>query len=604
MTMPVQLSLDTLKLYFDGGQRHRAYKETVDLMNAIRTHADGIIPEKLIKERRPSESESTLEYRKTIYVPKTKNPIGKVISSLSKIRRSPDWSVMYDEKNKPASIVDEESLESYCEENYPEHTSVTNWMFSNYLKNYCIDANAVVAVLPLNLDAAEKNEYYKPIAIVFNSNQVIFYEDGEQYCVLQSTERSTLTPYDPNNFTIAGKVFYVITTSEYAKWEQSTDNGYTRTQYLVHNKGRLPAFRIRAQFLKQKENATIQESRIAGMLPSLDEAAREYSDLQAAKVQHMYPLFWYYQSKACQPCNGVGKIATTTGTEVCNVCNGSGKVKFSPYAHLEVEPPKIGDTAVPYTQPAGYISRDVEIIKHQEDSVKNHLFDALASINMQFLDQTPLNISGEAKNVDREELNNFVYSVAEDIVMVMDKIYWWINEWRYAVVLPDAKARKAMLPQIVVPEQFDLLPADYIMEGISKAKTAKVNPLLVAAMEEDYASKAFYNNPALSGVIAAYYELDPLTGLSSDEKMTLIMNKGITQEDYVTSAYIVPFVKRAIAEDPNFLSKKLADKKKVLTAYAKEKMDVVDEAEKLKQEMMLEQQQALAGTQQPFNGGR
>ncbi len=602
--MPVQLSLDVLKRFFDGGQRHRAYTETVDLMNAIKTHADGIIPEKLIKERRPSESDSTLEYRKTIYVPKTKNPIGKVISSLSKIRRSPDWSVMYDEKSKQASIIDEESLESYCEENYPEHTSVTNWMFSNYLKNYCIDANAVVAVLPLNLNASVKNEYYKPIAIVFNSHQVIFYEDGAEYCVLQSTERSSLTPYDPNNYTTAGKVFYVITTTEYAKWEQDTSNGYTQTQYLLHNKGKLPAFRIRAQFMKQKENATIQESRIAGMLPSLDEAAREYSDLQAAKVQHMYPLFWYYQSKSCQSCSGVGKIATSAGQQTCTVCSGSGKVKFSPYAHLEVEPPKIGDTAIPFTQPAGYISRDVEIIKHQEESVKSHLFDALASINMQFLDQTPLNISGEAKNVDREELNNFVYSVAEDIVMVMDKIYWWINEWRYAVVLPDAKARKAMLPQIVVPEQFDLLPADYIMDGISKAKTAKVNPLLVAAMEEDYASKAFYNNPALSGLISAYYELDPLTGLSSDEKMTLIMNKGITQEDYVTSAYIVPFVKRAIAEDANFLSKKLEDKKKVLQKYAKEKMDTVDEAEKLKQEMMIEQQQALANTQQPFNGGR
>lgn len=596
--MAVQLSLESLKLYFTGQAKHRAYAETVELYGKLNTHADGKVPEKLIHERRPSESQSTLEYRKKIYVPKTKNPIGKVVSSLSKIRRSPDWSIKYDKKAFPASIIAEETIEEYCEKNYPGSGSVTNWMFSVELKNACVDANAVIAVLPTNVDAAANNEYYKPIAILFNSHQVLFFEEGAEYSILRSSERSSLIKADENgNLPNEGKVFYVITTTEFQKWEE-TDKGneFQMTQLLIHGKNRLPAFKIRAQFLKQKENAIIQESRIAPMLPSLDEAAREYSDLQAAKVQHMYPLFWYIQSKECKACNGTGKVASASGLGECQQCYdenlkaSTGRIKFSPYAHIQVDPPSIGDKTVP-TPPAGYVSRDVEIIKHQEESVKNHLFEALASINMQFLDQTPLNISGDAKNVDREELNNFVYSFAEDLVATMDMIYWWINEWRYGTIVPDKTKREAMLPEITVPEQFDLLPADYLMDDISKAKTAKVNPLLIATMEEDFAVKKFYNNPDLATQIAAYYELDPLPGLSVDEKGALLMNKGATQEDYVISTYVVSFVKRAIADDKDFLSKPLPEKQKLIQKYAAEKIKTNDAAEKVKQEVLAKQQQ-------------
>lgn len=602
--MAVQLTPEQLKQYFEGTARHRAYTETVALMTAIKTHADGIVPEKLITDRRPSESESTLDYRKKIYVPKTKNPIGKVFSSLSKIRRSPDWAVKYDEKAQSSRIIEEESLKTYCEENYPGHKSVTNWIFSVLLKTIGTDANAVVAVLPMNIEAAANNEYYKPVAMVFNSDQVLFYEEGAEYTILRSSERSTLVKQDANgNLPNAATVHYLITTTSFEKWEMNAEGGYQRTQQLVHNKVKLPAFKVKAAFLKQKENAIIQESRIAPMLPSLDEAAREYSDLQAGKVQHMYPLFWYISQKECKACKGTGQIATTQGSQNCQHCydenlkQSTGKIRFSPYAHLSIDPASIGQQATP-VPPAGYVGRDVEIIKHQEESVKVHLFDALASINMQFLDQTPLNISGEAKSVDREELNNFVYSVAEDLVQTMDEIYWWINEWRYAVVIPDSKARKAMLPKIAVPEQFDLLPADYLMDDITKAKTAKVNPLLIATMEEDYAAKKFYNTPELSGIIATYYELDPLQGLSADEKMSLLQNKGITQEDYVISAYIGAFVKRAIAEDEKFLNKPLAEKQKVIAAYAQEKIKANDKAEALKQEMLLEQQQQMANDPQ------
>lgn len=601
--MNTVISLDELKKYLEGHKKHKAYQETLDLYTALRTHADGLCPEKLIHERRPSESLDVLEYRKKIYVPKTKNPIGKVITSLSKIRRSADWNIKYDPKTFPASILEEENPEKYNEVNYPGHQSVTNWVFSHLLKNYCIDANAVVMVIPNNFDAASRNEYFKPVATIFNSDQVLYFEDGASFAILKSTDRSDLVKDDGTTVYQQGSVYYFVTTKDVSRIEQTKEGSFTVTQTLIHNKGKLPVFKIKGAFLKQKDNSTIQESRIAAMLPSLDEAAREYSDLQASKVQHMFPLFWYFQNKSCNHCNGTGKVIDNSTENPCTVscthCKGSGKIKFSPYAHLEVDPPKLGETATP-TPPAGYISRDVEIIKHQDSSVDKHLFSALASINMQFLDQTPLNISGEAKSVDREELNNFVYSIAEDLVWIMDRVYWWNNEWRYAVVVPDQKKREAMLPKIAVPENFDLLPADYLIDEISKAKTAKVNPILLGRIEQNYAAKKFYSNPEVSYLIDSYYELDPLPGYSVDEKMTLMQNKAITQVDFIISSYILAFIKRAQEEKPDFKTMSRKEKMDLFKSYAEEIKTSNDAAAQMATTLAQQQQQSLI----PNGGGQ
>jgi hypothetical protein len=595
--MAVTLTTEQLKLFFIGKQKHRAYQDTVDLMNKIKTHADGIVPTALINERRPSESEATMSYRKKIYVPKTKNPIGKVIASLTKIRRSPDWSITYDKNNSPASIIQGETLQDYCETKYPGSVSLTNWTFSVLLKNTLVDANAVIAVFPLNIEAGQNNEYYKPMAMVFNSDKVFYFEEGAEYAILESNERSSLTPYDPDKNLTPGFVYYVITTTEYMKWEQNPTGQFEMTQYLFHGKNELPVFKVRAQFMKQKENTIINESRISGMVPALDEAAREYSDLQAAKVQHMYPLFWYIQSKECKACTGTGQVATAQGVQNCQQCYdenlkvSTGRIKFSPYAHIQVDPPAIGDKTVP-TPPAGYVTRDVEIIKHQEESVKQHLFDALAAVNMQFLDQTPLNISGDAKNVDREELNNFVYSIAEDLVATMDQIYYWINEWRYAVIVPDKDKRSAMLPKITVPQNFDLLPSDYLIDEITKGKNAKANSFIVQTMEREYAVKKFYNEPELVEYINLYYDLDPLPGIEVADKESLFLAKAITQTDLVISTYLAHFIRRALIDNKDFCDLEFDAKMKIITKYATEKIKANDAAAQVK--ATLAQQQAAA----------
>src|SRR5690606_24926172 len=117
------------------------------------------------------------------------------------------------------------------------------------------------------------------------------------------------------------------------------------------------------------------------------------------------------------------------------------------------------------------------------------------ALNMQFLDETPLNESGKAKEVDRDELNNFVYSVAEDLVRIADRVNQNSVEYRYKTVLPIKSKREKLVPEIPVPEKFDLLSSNYLVTEIKEIRDAKVNPIMASELEIELAAKTFYNNP-------------------------------------------------------------------------------------------------------------
>jgi len=343
----------------------------------------------------------------------------------------------------------------------------------------------------------------------------------------------------------------------------------------------------------------LNRSRLHAMVPFLNKAAAGDSDLEGSKIQHLYPLFWYFQNKSCSSCNGVGKTPTETGTVECKSCSGSGKVKFSPFAHIQVDPAGLGNQANP-VPPAGYVQRDTAILELQEKTVEKNNYKALAAMNMQFLDQTPLSISGDAKQVDREELNNTVYNTAEDIVYAVDRVIYFMNEWRYVHVVKDQEKRKLMLPNIPVPQNYDLLPEDYLMKEVTEARTAKVNPLLIATLEQQLAAKKFYNQPQLAENIKLFFELDPLPGLSVEDKMSLIGNNAITKEDFVISSYMASFIKRAMRENKDFDKMEYQKQMEQLSKYAQEKIKVVDAAQQMidaQKQQVIDEMNANAGAQ-------
>lgn len=568
-----------LKPYFEGDRRHHFYKDCVSICNKFAPHADGIYPEELIECRRPNEPEEVKEYRKKIWKPKTKPTFTKILSSLSKIRRSADWSIKYP-VDTFGRIAEGEKLEDYCEGDFPYFETVTNWVFAVLLKKYLTDPNGVVLVMPLDTEMVSKTEFLQPYLYIFDSCDIYAYEEGKQ-AIFKNPEGCYYTSGRSRNME-KGKSYYIVNDVVIEKWDQVNSKGeYDIVYSYEHGLGMTPFFKIGAVICSNDGNQFLYESRIDGILPDMDEAIREYSDLQAAKVLHIFPERWEFTQNECTTCKGLGKrrnpawfqgCADSIPTDItCDApgCN-NGYIAAGPYSKLLIRPVNNAlesGGSIP-NPPAGYVEKDVEIVKLMEASVKQHIYDALSAINFQFLEQVPLNQSGTAKEVDKEELNNTVHAIAEDLVRCMDRSYKLIAYYRYKN-LYSLDEIDNMLPTIAVPEHFDLLSSQFMQEELGKAKTDKLNPVIISSMEVEYASKRFMEQPEVRDFLSLCLKLNPLPNIPEDDKMSMLSNKGITQENYVISSNIIEFVQRAVEENPNFPKLKLTEQKAKMSEYAK-----------------------------------
>lgn len=565
---------EEIKKYIKNDLKGFFYKDTVEIAEEMAVHADGKFPERLLYERRPNEPLEVQEYRKKIFSAKTKPTFSKIFASLQKIRRASDWSIRFE--GEFTAVREGETLEDYTTYYYPGFTSLTNWVFTLMLRKYLIDPNAVVLVMPLDRDKPE-NEYLEPTAQVFDSVNVIEFVDND-FAVLMNPMGST---YQLSNGTIQkGKSFYFVTTQNIWRYDQVNGRGqYDLKDDFEHNLGVLPAFQLKGILVDQVEDMYLYESRIGGIIPELNEAIREYSDLQAAKVLHIYPERWEFSQNECTQCTGTGRrknpdwVNENSGcspTIECGACQ-NGYVVAGPYAKIMVRPTNNaveGQSSIP-TPPAGYVEKDVEIVKIMEESVEGHIYKALSAINFEFLAKTPLAESGVAKEVDKDELNNMVHAIAEDIVSAMDNIFWLIAKYRYGLTYNDEMLSE-MVPTVTVPEKFDILSAVHLQETLAAAKKDNWNPVLQSAVEVDMATKLFYTDPAVRDRLTLVLMLDPLPNVSEDDKMSRLSNKGITEEAYIISSNIQDFVRRAIEEDPQFAEKEVKDQRAKMLEYAEE----------------------------------
>ena len=439
-------------------------------------------------------------------------------------------------------------------------------MFNIGLKNYLVDSNALCVVLPLDVFIAE-NEMIKPIGIIFNSTNVLQYKQDD-YAIVMSTDKATYihkgVEYDN------GKIYYAIDTMRVQKWVQNDPSGSVTMEYdYAHNFGELPAFKVGGLFKAAYDTDVLFASKISAMIPSLKEAVREYSDLQAGVVNHLHPTMWAYANEECKDCLGTGKVKSGTRSITCAKCKGEGNKIVNPYSMIMVKPPIPGQANVP-TPPAGEIPKQIDIIKLQNERVHDHIYRALASINMEFLAEVPLSQSGTAKEVDKDELNNFVNSVAEDIIAILDKMYHFINLYRNKILIGNTDELMAQLPVISVPERYDIISGAYLLDELQRAKTAGLNASIIKNMEIEYANKKFNYDPQVKDSMELVYRLDQFPAISQDDKMAMLMNKGITTVDYIISCNINKFVTRAIMENANFASLTYEKQLDVLMAYAEE----------------------------------
>lgn len=584
---------DNLIPYFKGKLKHITYEQSSDLYNQMKIHANGEWPEKLLGKKRPNEPGEIMLYRKENFQPLSMAYVDKVFTSLGKIFRSVDFMPKYEQDEKYAPKG--EDLETYCEYKFPQMTSLTNWTSAVLLKNQLTDANAVVMVMPLNVvDEIADNEYYKPYPFVFNSPQVYEYKECE-LAVLLADEKVKLG----NQIKNTGQVWYVVTDTIIQRWEQvNTDLQYNMVWEFEHNCQSMPAFRVRGVVFKQIDGAVLWNSRLFPMVPELNEALLKEDDLRAIFAQHVHPQKWEWSNQTCDDCRGTGSVLISgivgfggTGAdgkrnETCKKCGGNGSVGMpSPFDKKVIRAPNSGLQEVPAPiPPMGYITLPTDVIKLLMEKAELHYFKALAAINFQFLDQTPLNISGDAKGIDKDELNNFVHSIAADIIWCMDKIYYYTAMYRYGYALKyNEENIEAIVPDVPVPDKFDLLNSDYLALELKGVRDANLSPLLIRQAEIDFMQKKYTCDPAARETIRSIYELDPLPVMLDSDKDATFMAGGCTQLDYVMSKQLMTFVIQAIGENQDFNDLLLEEKRTIIEGLAQAKLDGITSAEEVKQ---------------------
>lgn len=593
---------EVVKKFIKGNQRHAAYLEAVDIQQHLSFHIDGFKPEwlvntpdhlirlaqnlgldnqinpyfdRLIAQRRPGETDKVLVHRKIIYASITKEPTGKVINSLNKIVRSDDWKIDY--SNSETISQEGENLEDYAEKNYPAFGSVTNWAYTFAIKKMLSDPNGFMVVLPLEFPTMDQegnatvqsNEFLRPFANYVSSQDVLFYEPNVMIAYKSNEVREMKTK---DGIKIV-PVFIIISTEGVWEAVQANDN-FTLTQVMNFGEDGmdLPIVQNGGLIDRFINNILIYNSFLNPMLPRLDEGAREYSDMQAEVLLHIHSTLAVIQGQDCAKCHGTGKLPKEGGSVVCGDCKGRGALKQDPYDQIIVRVRDADKQQIPFP-PAQYITKSTDIVKIQNERIDAHIFKALGSINMEFLAETPLNQSGKAKEVDKEELNNFVYSVAFHLVKnMMNPIYKIISDYRYSVLIPDQKKRNELLPLIQVPEHFDLLTENALIEQIGKAKEAGVDATIIQEMQVDYVNKKFRDSPEIRKQLQVSLDMNPFPTATPEEIIEMEMNRDITKEDAVTSVYANYFVQKATEADEEFLDKTFEEQLKIIRDMTDEKI--------------------------------
>lgn len=577
----MEVSYNLIKPYFLGQYHHPAYDVAVDRLNHLRFHFDGyqILDEngntrenpyfdKLILKTRPSETEKVRNYRRHIYVDETTITTKKVLNTLKKIPKANDWSISFKQSEVPKVIKEGETLEDYTSHNFPIFRSLTNWMFDFFLRKILIDPNGVCYTLP-DFDVPA-NEFLKPVNHYVSSEDVLEYKADELVILKESK------PFMSNGRVMMDKFLKIFSRNgeniEYwiaipTKTDHRFDLIFVRNLEVTE----FPAWRIGGESVDMIKGTPIFNSYVQEMLPSLDKAARDISDLDSAVLLSLFPSMWYLGGQACNSCQGTGQLPKDGGMVVCSSCKGQGQMQHSPYTDVEVKKANIGEPQLP-TPPVGYIEKDTTTIKVQTERVEQHKANALSAVNMEFLADTPLNQSGKAKEVDKEELNTFVYDVARHTVKTLEKSYTLINDYRYSTLIPNVETRKAMMPTFNVPQDFSILNPSQRLNEVAKAREAKVSPSIISEQEKDYANVQFKTQPITKGKITAIININPFPGVSPEEIDNNLLAGTITKKDAIISIYASDFVEQAISEDADFIKLDLQAQKEIIGKLADAKL--------------------------------
>lgn len=596
-----KIDVEFIKPYFWSNKRHKNYIKAKDVAHHVQFHFNGYFQKpfnesdrsskdpsdinpyfmRLIDARRPSESDMIKKFRRNLYLPITKAPCDKVLTSLQKIFKSSDWHISYDKTETPKSLPEKLSLYEYCEKIYPNDDSIERWASKNLLRWMLTDPNGIIVVMPLSWEE-QPGALLRPYSHIIQSRDVFDYRYGEYFVFL--------SPYmneykNEKGDIVYGKIITVVTADKFYDAKQVSDDEFI-IEERYHGCGEIPAWHLGGDTKTPDIFQPYYDSFIQGMLPALDAAACDFSDLQAEKVQHLFSTMWYYQAQNCNICQGLGNVLAEGKQVICPECKGRGGLAFSPYRAYEINPNSSGfqgkDIPAP---PMGYVTKDTtEMVDLMRKEINFEIAQAFSAVHMEYLNQVPMNESGLAKAVDMTEANHFAHKIASQIVDEhINTIYWFICEMRYLMLVPNKEERQKMIPNIPVPTKFDFLTDIEAENNMKMIVDSQASSQLKKIAEKNYIHSKYQDVPEVLNRITIIEDHDPLPNYSVDEITAMVTTGLVSKIDAVLHTYIETFAVQIIAEGEEFFKLEFEKQHEILYKMAEVKMKQLDITTEIKE---------------------
>ena len=552
------------------------YQEEVkEVYEALKNHFDDDYPKHLLNSTRPNEEAWMKLERERVWECPSRVPIKRVENLLTKIRQADDFRINWLENEMQTGIAKDNSFRDYCEKFLPVYGNLEDWLFQTFQRFYLSDPNALIWVAPKCDDIREGINLDRPFPQIIESEDII--EIGENYAVwmIEDDKKKGIKYYGACDET----TFFYITVKSKTQKEAASISFEVYPIFTA-----FPIHTIGSVVYEVEDYNVIYESIVQAALPEWNQALRRADDNNILWIKQAYPKEWEYKSTTCKTCKGTGRGKGNETT--CRTCNGSGNdVVETPFQKIVISIPKTNAltnegqlTSIP-TPPAGIIERDLATIKEFGLEIQQRLYNGMRALGLEYLFESPLAVSGEAKIQDKKEVHTFLYQVAVHYVT----IYTWTAKQLYLqkyAALPNLMTEERIdqnLPKLTIPTDFDIYTAAEIANALAMARDKSFGPEISNGLERDLLIKQYGEGSMAVKKNEIRNNLNPLPNYKPDE-IALLKESGLVSDvDAMLAVKIDYFTNLLAAQDENWWNKTFLEKKADLETMAQA------EAEKIKQ---------------------